>query len=151
VTCNGVPLNLHPAGPGGRLVGGVRYKAWDPPFSLHPTIPVSSPLVFDLIDTWAQRSLGGCRYHVAHPGGRSYEAFPVNANEAAARRGGRFWEFGHTPATDAPEVQGASAEGPDPATSYSTFSEVGATPGELGRVVRVPRDAGFTVDLRRAP
>jgi len=151
VTCNGVALNLHPAGPGGRMVGGVRYKAWDPPFSLHPTIPVSSPLVFDLIDTWADRSLGGCRYHVAHPGGRSYEAFPVNANEAAARRGNRFWEFGHTPATDMAEVQGPNAQGRDETNTFSTFSEVDASAGAAARVLRVPRSSGFTVDLRRAP
>ncbi|MEO8629797.1 MAG: transglutaminase family protein, partial [Betaproteobacteria bacterium] len=97
VTCNGRPLPLTATGTQAEYVAAVRYRAWQPPSALHPTIGVHSPLVFDLVDLWSGKSIGGCAYHVVHPGGRSYDRFPVNANEADARRIARFVPFGHTP------------------------------------------------------
>ncbi len=97
VTCNGRALPLAATGTAGVQVAGVRYRAWQPWACLHPTIGVHTPLVFDLYDTWSGRALAGCTYHVAHPAGRNYERFPVNAREAESRRLARFEPFGHTP------------------------------------------------------
>ncbi len=121
LTCNGRVVPLQPTGNVGEFIAAVRYRAWNPPSALHPSIDVHAPLVFDLVDTWMSRSIGGCQYHVAHPGGLSYDTFPVNAFEAEARRLARFFRTGHTPGTMAVPKEARNPNFP------------------------------FTLDLRRAP
>ncbi|GAB4432390.1 MAG: transglutaminase family protein [Anaerolineae bacterium] len=142
ITCNGRQVPLRSTGVHGEYVAGVRYQAWQPPSSLHPTIGVHSPLVFDVVDTWNRRSVGGCTYHVAHPGGRAYEDFPVNANVAESRRVSRFWDYGHTP-------------GPMVSFAYTprgvwSFEPEGSPPGPREVApVEVNPEYPHTLDLRR--
>ncbi|MDA9089623.1 transglutaminase family protein [Maribacter arcticus] len=96
LSCNGVKVDLSPTGTKGEYVAGVRFKAWDPWSALHPTIGVDTPLVFDIVDDWNQKSIGGCTYFVAHPGGLSYDNYPINSLEAESRRINRFWDIGLT-------------------------------------------------------
>jgi uncharacterized protein (DUF2126 family)/transglutaminase-like putative cysteine protease len=143
ISCNGRRVPLISTGRHGEFVAGVRYRAWQPPSALHPTIGVNTPLVFDLIDTWNGRSLGACTYHVSHPGGRSYDTFPVNAFEAESRRVNRFEGMGHTqgPFTPRPELDALrkfykNEQPPRPM----------APPAE-----EVPGEYPHTLDLRRSP
>ncbi|PLX93207.1 MAG: IMP dehydrogenase [Desulfuromonas sp.] len=141
LTCNGVTLPLHGTGRQGEGVAGVRYRAWQPPSALHPTIAPHTPLVFDLVDTFNGRSLGGCTYHVAHPAGRNYEVFPINAYEAEARRISRFWDFGHTPGvlTPPPLEGGARTVVPKAAGDAVRTAAFAAPQNEFP----------YTLDLRR--
>jgi uncharacterized protein (DUF2126 family) len=109
---NNRKVPLRATGRKGEYVAGIRYRAWQPPRAIHPTIPSDAPLVFDLYDSWSERAIAGCTYHVAHPGGRSYDSFPVNANEAEARRRARFFPFGHTPGPMRPSAPLPAGEHP---------------------------------------
>lgn len=94
--CNGFRIPLKNTGVQGEFVAGIRYRAWQPPSALHPTLGIDTPLVIDLYDTWTKKSVAACQYHVAHPGGRNYDTFPINSFEAESRRISRFFDFGHT-------------------------------------------------------
>jgi uncharacterized protein (DUF2126 family) len=144
VICNGRRLALRSTGRQGEYVVGVRYRAWQPPSGLHPTIKPHSPLVFNILDTWNGEAIGGCTYHVSHPGGRSYDVFPVNAFEAEARRITRFWDLGAAPGN----VQTA----PPPFAGLGTFipkAELTASPLPLEEEPN--EEFPYTVDLRRLP
>jgi uncharacterized protein (DUF2126 family)/transglutaminase-like putative cysteine protease len=112
LTVNWRRLPMHPTGTQGEAVAGVRYRAWQPPVCLQPTIGAHAPLTFDLYDTWNERSIGGCTYHVAHPGGRNYETFPVNAYEAESRRLARFFATGATQGRFVPKPEALNADFP---------------------------------------
>ena len=140
ISCNQRLLTLTPTGEPGEHVVGVRFRACQPPSCLHPDLPVDVPLIFDVIDTVHQRSLGGCTYYAAHPGGRSHDDIPVNANVAETRRLARFDPDHHTPL-------------PTPTTPF--IAETGGSfkatdPGDRKPMDLMPINADFphTADLR---
>lgn len=143
LACNGRRVPLNNTGRQGEYVAGVRYRAWAPPSALHPTIGVHTPLVFDLIDTWNGRSIGGCTYHVSHPGGLSYEAFPVNAFEAESRRVNRYETLSHTqgPFTPNPHYDAVREFFPNQQPPRPMSPPPEEAPGEYPH----------TLDLRRKP
>jgi uncharacterized protein (DUF2126 family) len=119
ITVNGHPLPMQSTHVAAESVAGVRYIAWKPYSALHPSIGVHVPLIFDVVDTWAKRAVGGCQYHVSHPGGLSYDSFPVNANEAESRRLNRFIPMGHSPGEQATIV--AALQTPAPMVGSAEF------------------------------
>ncbi len=144
ILCNRTELPLSPTGREGEYVAGVRYKAWNPPSALHPTIKPDVPLVFDIYDTYNERSIGGCTYHVTHPGGRSYDTFPVNSLEAESRRVNRFWENNHN-VKQVEEVVEQSGIAPT-----ERYVESGYTPPPSIEIKKVApkKEFGRTLDLR---
>ena len=143
VACNGRRVPLKSTGRHGDYVAGIRYRAWQPPSALHPTIGVHTPLVIDLIDTWTGKAIGGCAYHVSHPGGRSYDVFPINAFEAESRRVNRFQDWNHTP-------------GPLPVPpELARLDRFVPTGGGLRPMAPPPEEPTheypYTLDLRRKP
>ncbi|WP_421891434.1 DUF2126 domain-containing protein [Marinoscillum sp.] len=140
--CNGLRIPLKNTGVQGEYVSGIRYRAWQPPSALHPTLGVDTPLVIDLYDTWTKKSVAACKYHVAHPGGRNYNTFPVNSFEAESRRISRFFDFGHSinlvePTIEQPTSVGRFITKVNILTNYEATGEV------------VNPEFPHTMDLRR--
>ena len=141
LSCNGRRVPIRATGRKGEYVGAVRYKAWAPPSALHPTLGTDTPLVFDLIDTWNGLSVGGCTYHVSHPGGRTYDNVPVNSNEAEARRVNRFWDHGFTQGTLSP---------PPAFSALRSFYPNGNEPRAMSPPAEEPmNEYPHTLDLRK--
>lgn len=141
ILCNSSPVPMKPTSVKGEYIAGIRYRAWSPPSALHPTLGVDVPLVFDVFDTWNNRSIGGCTYFVAHPGGRNYDSFPVNSFEAEGRRISRFWNQGHTQGTFTPTVGYKSVE------RYIEYSD--NIPRFEPPAVKISPEYPNTLDLRQ--
>ncbi|MCC6438886.1 MAG: transglutaminase family protein [Acidimicrobiales bacterium] len=152
VLCNGRPVPMRSTGVRGEYVAGVRYRAWHPPSALHPTIGVDVPLEFTVVDRWTRQSHGGCTYHVVHPGGRSYDTFPVNALEAEARRQSRFDEHAHVvqaaPSQD-PQLQQWARRPPLSVRGRRAVLPVDGVTIPADLELDVSSDFPHTLDLRR--
>ena len=149
IACNGRRLPMRNTGRKGEFVAGVRYRAWQPPSALHPTIAPHTPLVFDMIDTWNGRSVGGCTYYVAHPGGRSYDDFPVNDYAAETRRMTRFWDYGHTPGVIIRPPLASSPVAASDKPLLANFSITDAAPRAMAPPAEeLSTEYPFTLDLR---
>ena len=149
IACNGRRLPMRNTGRKGEYVAGVRYRAWQPPSALHPTIAPHTPLVFDMIDTWNGRSVGGCTYYVAHPGGRSYDDFPVNDYAAETRRMTRFWDYGHTPGVIIRPPLATSPVAASDKPLLGNFSTTNAVPRAMAPPPEeLSTEYPFTLDLR---
>jgi uncharacterized protein (DUF2126 family) len=112
ILVNGLTLPLRQTGTRGEAVGGVRFRAWAPPHSLHPHIGIHHPVRIDVLDTWGRRSLGACAYHVWHPEGRGYDTAPLTRFEASARQAQRFTLEGPLPYPVTPLPASAHPETP---------------------------------------
>ncbi|MCX7083185.1 MAG: transglutaminase family protein [Methylococcales bacterium] len=149
ISCNGRRLPMRKTARHGEFVAGVRYRAWQPPSALHPTIAPHVPLVFDVIDTWNGRSVGGCTYYVAHPGGRSYDDFPVNDYAAETRRMTRFWDYNHTPGVIIRPPLASSQVSASELPLLTTFSVTNAVPRAMSPPAEeLSTEYPFTLDLR---
>jgi uncharacterized protein (DUF2126 family) len=145
--CNQVIVPLNPTEKSDTFVAGIRYKAWNPPSSLHPTIGADTPLTFDIYDSWNERSIGGCTYHVAHPGGRNYDTFPVNSLEAEGRRVTRFFTENHTPKT---LIMTNYQENEILSTKRSVEQKILDDASSVFSVIKPPLGISkYTLDLRR--
>ena len=142
--CNSIKVPLVKTSYKGKYVAAIRYKAWAPYSALHPTIEVNSPLVFDIYDSWNERSVGGCTYHVMHPGGRSYDTFPVNSLEAESRRMTRFWEFNHSPKSESTIATQSDNNGVSYVTVHDEIKENISV-----KQIPISFDFPHTLDLRR--
>ena len=151
ITCNGVQVPLSKTDIEGEYVSGVRYKAWQPWSALHPTIKVDTPLTFDIIDKWNTRSVGGFNYFVSHPGGRSYETFPVNSYEAESRRINRYWDFNHSQGEMTPVEAKISAESNSVFAVEANRKMTSRTESKKLYFYEMPRNKEYphTLDLRK--
>jgi uncharacterized protein (DUF2126 family) len=149
IACNGRRLPMRSTGRKSEFVAGVRYRAWQPPSALHPTIAPHVPLVFDVIDTWNGHSVGGCTYYVAHPGGRNYDDFPVNDFAAETRRITRFWDYGHTPGVMIRPPLAVSSEAASDKVLLANYSVTAGAPRAMAPPVEeLSGEFPFTLDLR---